>query len=170
LHINGHLTTDSIYYSLDGEWQKVAYRPDKKAKLSAYLPADSAAATTIGIADTWYFINGNFVNEDGYCFGFDGDTVQYIGADTVDMEISLTFSVATNTINTEAIFGVLKNDSTIRGCTFPRTLASTGDYARCSVQYVIYNVAPNDKIKLVTQADKACALTFTDVQSTIKEW
>jgi hypothetical protein len=128
------------------------------ARASAYIATGDEAATTISVADTYYFLKGTFTNLDTCDFQFSGDTLQYIGEETVNLTLHYSCTFGVGQVNTKVTTGVTVNDVVLPQSEMERTIAGTSDRGSWS-GVASMELDTNDKIKLEVQADKTGTVT-----------
>lgn len=143
------VTTEAAQIAFDSVSKSIAIH-------SSYLPVDSSVTTSLTLADTWYFIEGNFVNEipnAGNLFAYDGDTLQYTGNDTIYLRITIDYEITSSKAATISV-GVLNGSgvyqNSIRGESY-----SVNETKTMSRKDFIIPVNPGDKLKPVVMSSAA---------------
>lgn len=125
---------------------------------SAYIASGDEASTTISIADTYYFMKGAFTNIDSCNFQFTGDTLQYIGSETIDVIILYTCTFGVGQVNTLVTTGISVNDVVLGQSEMDRTISATSDRGSwAGLATSLLNT--NDKIKIIVKANKTGTVT-----------
>ena len=137
------------------------------ATASAYIETGDEAATTISIADTYYFLKGTFTNKDAYNFAFDGDTLQYVGSDSINVILFYSCTFRVGQVNTKVTTGVSINDVIAPQSVMERSISATTDRGSWSGLATLV-LRHNDKIKLVVKADKTGTVTAYRFSTIIK--
>lgn len=131
------------------------------AYANAYLPSDSTPTTTCINADEWYFVQGNFINQESNKFGFIVDTLVYIGTDSIGAFVMYTTSVSCSKNGARITFGFSSN-----GDAYPMTTRSAdldiGDRASIT-RFFTKSYYTNEKVKFVVKSSVANnVITITD--------
>ena len=133
------------------------------SRIGAYIPEDSTQTTAVGV-DTWTFLgagdNNKFVNI--YTtdkFSFTGDTLQYIGTDSIYLHIEYGGALSCNTNSETVHFTILIDDVEQEQFT-AATYCKTADelYAIAGLSNIVY-IGPNDTIKIMVKSNSATTVT-----------
>jgi hypothetical protein len=125
----------------------------KKSNLYGVLPPDSAAITVTTATDTYYFIQGNFVNQYSVDFGADVDTILYTGTAKRLFDGTLKASIESGTVNTLAEFGLFVNDTLCLGCGSGVVELPSADVDKSVTIPFQIELSPGDKIKLMVKSN-----------------
>ena len=136
--VGGKLTVDSL---ISG----------KKVGLYAFLNEQD---TTTVVASELSFLQGSFTNSPSYGFGNDGDTLLYIGSDTVNMLIGYDIT-ASHSMPSSYIELVIENDDSTYTNQSMRTYAKNLGQKYSFSGHLVICLVPNHKIKLMLTSDKS---------------
>jgi len=136
------------------------------AGVFAYL--GSPADTTCTLADTWYPIQGAFVNDPLIDFELDVDKLKYVGANTAYFEVD-GHIVSKGDANGITVHFGLKKNGTVNAPSNMGTFMKTSGEAYPVSGTSVVELATNDTIQLVMMADSAGAvITAEHLTTTIR--
>lgn len=138
IYVNGHIITP--------------------ARASAYIASGDIAATTISVADTYYFLKGDFTNVDTCDFQFLADTLQYIGEETLTLTLNYSCTFSVGQVTTTVTTGISVNDVILEQSENDRRIPSTTDKGAWSGLATV-TLSTNDKVKIEVKADKTGTVT-----------
>jgi len=141
---------------------------DSKAFANAYLPSDSTPSTNCVLADTWYFVQGNFINQKSNEFALVNDTLVYIGTDSVGALVMYNASVSCTKNGSTITFGFSSN-----GDPYPMTTRSVDLDIGSKASVTKFFTKPyyeNEKVKFVVKSSVASnVVTITDANLYFEE-
>ena len=144
------------------------YLEDVIDQSSVYSYLSSSSTTTISVAETWYAVQGSFVN-DFTNFELDTDKIKYIGDNDYKFEIDwcakIAHSVVSSTVNVTISINGIPIETAKMG-TFAKTAGEPVSFSGSEV----VTLTKDDTIQIVVQSDKAGTVTFGNFVTSLNKF
>jgi len=165
----GYMISDSLIFPTKVKYISgvnfTGYLTSKRSRVFAFLNENDT--TVIVTADSLHMINGIFVNSPIYDFEIANGRLVYKGTDTLDFDIDIAASVASNTATTLIHVAIKNDDSTY----YRQKMGGLAKYVNEPIPitaFLTLTLAPNDSISIMTEADKVCELDYRHVTTRIR--
>lgn len=144
-------------------------RQDARVKNGVYAYLSASANTTTTLADTWYPLQGTFVN-DFDNFELDTDKIKYIGTNDYEFEIDWHCTMSSDTNGTTPYVTIKKNSTEYDAQKMGTYLKTANEPMSFSGTAKVM-LSTDDTVQLIVESDKAGAvLTTCNFTTTIKQF